>query len=138
MIKGIIIFYYKMQNNFLLEGKGVFHIDNAGTFEGEIFNGEKGSGIVYLNDSIYHGDIIKYKIEGNGTQVYQNSEKYIGEFKGILNLRKDNKENGYGEYYFNNGDVYKGNWLNDKKNSNGKFFFNNGDIYEGEFEIDKL
>ena len=35
---------------------------------------------------------------------------------------------------YNNGDIYKGNWINDKKEGNGKMIYKNGYIYEGNWK----
>ena len=44
---------------------------------------------------------------------------------------------GLGIGYYPNG-TYKGNWVNDKKHGYGQYNFNNGDIYIGEFRNDKI
>lgn len=41
---------------------------------------------------------------------------------------------GYVEYYWNNGNSYKGNFLGGKINGNGTFEWNNGTKYEGEWK----
>ena len=39
--------------------------------------------------------------------------------------------NGDGTYYYNNGDIYVGEWKNGKKYGKGVFSWKSGDIYEG-------
>ena len=83
-----------------------------------------------------------------------NGDKYIGQ-------SFDGKRHGFGTYYYPNGDIYNGEWINDKKqgkgeitiarsgdhyigefqnnyfHGNGKMTFKNGEIYEGEWENGK-
>ena len=41
---------------------------------------------------------------------------------------------GFGKYYYNNGDRYEGEFKNGIKEGKGKIFYGNGDRYEGEFK----
>jgi hypothetical protein len=41
---------------------------------------------------------------------------------------------GYGKYYYNNGDRYEGEFLNGIREGKGKIFYGNGDRFEGEFQ----
>lgn len=52
-------------------------------------------------------------------------------FKGPLT--KEKIPNGIGEYFFANGDIYKGEFKNGGICGRGELRFVNGDIYEGEF-----
>ena len=40
----------------------------------------------------------------NGSIMFENGDKYIGDFK-------NGELNGSGTYYYRNGDIYKGEWL---------------------------
>jgi hypothetical protein len=46
---------------------------------------------------------------------------------------KTGKKNGFGIQKFNDGSVYKGNFINDKTSGFGIFFHSDGDIQKGEF-----
>ena len=41
------------------------------------------------------------------------------------------KKNGYGIFYFQNGNVYKGEWVNDQKHGKGVYIKNDGNIFKG-------
>ena len=56
----------------------------------------------------------------NKTIIYKNGDKYIGE---VL----ENTHNGYGVYFYKNGEIYEGNF----KNGIGKFIFRNKQIING-------
>ena len=44
------------------------------------------------------------------------------------------KREGFGKYYYTNGDYYEGQWKNGYKHGKGKVFYENGTIkYEGEW-----
>ena len=47
---------------------------------------------------IYEGDWIEDKKEGNGKEIYENGEYYIGQFKNGL-------RNGKGKLYYANGNI---------------------------------
>mgnify|MGYP001198064306 CR=1 FL=1 len=61
-----------------------------------------------------------------GTYLYENGDKYVGEFS-------DGMRNGNGTYTYANGNKYKGLWIEDKKNGKGEFIFPNGNKYIGDF-----
>ena len=88
-------------------------------------------------------------------KIYENGDKYIGEFvndikdgKGILYYNKNNeyernrydgdfkddKIGGKGILYWNNGDRYKGEFKDDKKEGKGIYYCNDGVIYKGDFK----
>tara|TARA_B100000925_G_C21681716_1_gene334346 strand:- start:19 stop:345 length:327 start_codon:yes stop_codon:yes gene_type:complete len=48
-----------------------------------------------------------------------------------------NCEDGYGEYQYATGAVYRGEWLNGKRNGEGITTSSNGEIYEGEYKNDR-
>ena len=52
--------------------------------------------------------------------------KYEGDFI-------DNNYNGIGTYYYQNGDVYNGEWKNGKRHGKG-IFYNNDDFIDGYWE----
>ena len=50
---------------------------------------------------------------------------------------KNNKREGYGTFYNNEGEVFEGNWKDDKAEGFGIYYYSNGEIYEGNFKEDK-
>jgi hypothetical protein len=44
--------------------------------------------------------------------------------------------NGYGEYYWKNGNVYRGNWFDNMFQGYGVLLYKDGRVYEGEFQQD--
>lgn len=95
------------------------------------------------------------KMDGSGTLLYSNGNKYIGQFvsnkiegKGIKTIKNSNDNElvgvyegefingeleGYGVFKGNDGIMYCGNYKNSKRNGKGIYTFSNGDIYEGFF-----
>jgi hypothetical protein len=67
---------------------------------------------------------------GKGRFLFQNADKYIGQFK-------NGKPDGSGVYYFKNGDIYKGQFKNGKRNGYGNFKWNSGESYIGEYLDDE-
>lgn len=74
---------------------------------------------------------------------YQNGDIFKGKFY-LIPFRSLNNfslgsltttriPNGYGEYYFSNGDVYKGQFVNGVISGRGELIFISGDVYEGDF-----
>lgn len=80
----------------------------------------------YYQGSFSEGDGL---LDGKGTLIYGNGDKYIGDFK-------KNKRDGSGSMFYSNGDRYVGEYRGDKKEGKGIFFFEYGDRYEGEFKND--
>lgn len=64
---------------------------------------------------------------GQGTYIWANGDKYIGEFKG-------SKFNGHGTLLRANGNKYVGEFKDDHKNGQGTFIYANGSKYIGEFK----
>ena len=50
----------------------------------------------------------------------------------------DNTFEGFGRFYFHNGDTYEGNFENDMFNGLGKYIFKSGDEYNGPFLNDQF
>ena len=65
---------------------------------------------------------------GISIKPYTDSAK----FEGQLNLQY--QKHGKGIYYYSNGDVYVGEWLNDKFHGKGVYIFNMGERYEGDLQ----
>ena len=94
----------------------------------------------------------------NKSEIYENGDRYIGEFKnkkrngkGIMYYSKNNENNrekyegewkdgkmeGKGKMYWNYGDIYEGDFKNDKKEGKGIYYLNDGGGYEGDFKNNK-
>ena len=69
----------------------------------------------------YEGDYKNNKMEGKGILFFENGDKYEGEFL------KD-KFNGKGVYTWNDGNIYEGGFKDDFKEGKGKLFLNNGEV----------
>ena len=67
---------------------------------------------------------------GRGIIIYENGNKYLGNFE-------NGKKSKLGIYYFKNGSKYKGYWENNKFNGYGIYYYANGTIYEGYFKDNK-
>ena len=66
---------------------------------------------------------------GYGTYIYDDGNKYVGEWK-------DGKRNGQGTYTSARGNKYVGEWKDDKKHGLATNTFANGNKYVGEFKDD--
>jgi hypothetical protein len=69
---------------------------------------------------------------GNGTYIYKNGKKYVGDWK-------DAKRHGHGELYRDNGTLqYEGQFKDGKKHEKGKSYHDNGMLgYDGEWKDGK-
>ena len=92
--------------------KGSFHGGNykyVGGFENDLYQG-KGTFISLDDKSSYTGDYVKGIREGKGIWVTSEG-RYEGEWKGGL-------FNGKGVFYYPNGDIYDGLWVDGHKQKN--------------------
>ena len=78
----------------------------------------------------YIGELKNDKREGKGIMYYNNGERYEGEWKNDIN-------EGKGIYYFKSGNRYEGEFKNDKREGKGIYYGKNGDRYEGDYKNDK-
>ena len=60
-----------------------------------------------------------------------NNGYYEGDFREGTRIRE-----GHGAYYYNNGDKYVGNWVNDNKEGHGTYYYNNRHKHVGKWEND--
>jgi hypothetical protein len=63
---------------------------------------------------------------GNGRFLYENGDRYLGEFK-------NHTPNGRGAYIFANGDVYKGQFKDGERHGYGTMEWKTGDKYIGDY-----
>jgi hypothetical protein len=68
---------------------------------------------------------------GVGQYKFENGSIYYGNFKA-------GQLNGKGTMQYSSGDKYTGNWIDNKKQGGGKFTRKNGNVYEGKFVDNKL
>ena len=64
---------------------------------------------------------------GYGVFVYENGDKYVGEWK-------NNKSHGLGTSTLKNGETYSGQWKNATPHGQGTYKLFNGDKYVGEWK----
>ena len=89
--------------------------------------------VFVFSSSAFAGCISGDCVNGYGTYLLANGDKYVGEFK-------DSKRNGQGTYTYANGAKYVGEYKDDEKNGQGTFTWATGewagDKYIGEFKDD--
>ena len=78
----------------------------------------------------YVGQVVNDKKEGKGIYYWNDGNRYEGDFK-------NDKREGKGIYYCKNGDLYQGDYKNDKMEGKGIYYYKNGDRYEGDFKNGK-
>ena len=81
-----------------------------------------GKGIVYYKDGKvkYDGYINNGKVEGFGKYFYENGEYYLGDWL-------KGKKNGKGILCYKNNTIkYEGDFVNDKKEGKGKYIYEDG------------
>ena len=74
----------------------------------------------------YIGDLKNDKREGNGIMYYNDGDKYEGEFK-------SDKREGKGIYYYKEGDRYEGDFKNGLFEGKGIYYYNDGDREIGNY-----
>ena len=77
--------------------------------------------------SIYSGEMVAGKRQGDGTWHHRSGSKYVGSWM-------NNLKEGAGEYWLKNGDYYKGSFRGDKLEGDGLYVFADGAVYQGNFE----
>ena len=104
-----------------------------------------------LPAGVYHGQCMNGKPEGMGEVIFNNGDRFNGEFKaGRIDGKgtwtsgtsgntydgswRNGKRNGEGTYRWSHGSQqYVGEWADDKREGKGTFKWANGDRFEGEF-----
>ena len=117
------------------EGLGTCIYINGNKYVGNWKNDSfDGYGQYYIEDSIYYeGGFAKGKREGEGVEFYiEGPKKGMIKYQGTFH---ENLYNGYGEFYYRDGESYKGFWNNGVKHGQGSFLKENGEVMtEGEFK----
>lgn len=89
-----------------------------------------GKGVQLSNYGIYDGDLKKNKKNGYGEFAWNNGSIYKGKWV-------NNARHGYGIHISmdipNEINIYDGEWINDKHHGEGKFVWNGNNIYDGEW-----
>ena len=84
----------------------------------------------FKTGGVYKGELKDTLIRhGYGIQEWEDSSKYIGDWK-------DDKANGKGKLYHASGDIYEGEWKNDKACGKGIYIHKDGSKYDGEWKND--
>ena len=82
------------------------------------------------NANININDINKTKYSHELKILYEENGRYEGEIK-------NDKKEGKGIFYWNNGNRYEGDFRNDKIEGKGIYYFNSGDRMMGDYYNDK-
>jgi serine/threonine protein kinase len=86
------------------------------------------------NELKYEGELVENKMNGSGSFYLDNGDIYIGQFE-------QDKINGFGTVYYKNGDKYTGQFKENQIDGKGTFYYNNerikGDKYIGELKNGK-
>jgi hypothetical protein len=86
----------------------------------------------YPNGATYTGTFDKSGfLNGQGTAIYENGDRYRGEFKYTM-------RHGEGIFIFKNGKKYTGQWKYGKEEGNGILSYINGNKYIGEWRDGKF
>ena len=111
----------------LRQGYGILVRENGSKLEGLWRNGELYKGRIIDNQGNYYAGRIKnFEANGEGTFNGANGFQFIG-------FWKDGVYHGYGELFYPDKSIFKGNFVAGEFNGYGVMRWNNGIIYEGEF-----
>lgn len=127
--------------------KTVFWVKKKKREETGDVKGEK-----WVTSQLYIGDWKMNKKDGYGIKIYSNRDKYEGYWKNDMRHGKgtywlcigknayrklftgdwfENKKEGKGIFFYNDGGCYDGEWKNSKRHGKGLMIYSNGDTYEG-------
>jgi hypothetical protein len=109
--------------NNLAEGEGTYYYANGKVEQGLWLKGQ------YAGNSDKKGCVSGDCVNGKGTYIFDNGEKYIGDIK-------NGQREGKGTYYFGSGEWYSGDWSKNQRNGQGINYFPDGEKYEGNWKND--
>jgi len=92
-------------------------------FDPKVVNTGTGT-LIYEDGSLYEGDLVNGKKEGNGTFWCKGRDRYQGQWK-------NDEMNGIGAFYHYFGGRYWGEWANNKFHGSGTYYFTSGKKYNG-------
>ena len=105
------------------------------TTNSENINDDKGiktkdGGLYYGDFRNFQGRLIPY---GKGITVYENGNKYEGEYV-------NGKRQGFGVYTFADGEKYEGEWDRDQQHGSGKYYYRDSynHYYDGQWDHDYM
>ena len=156
------IYYEGEWRNGLKHGKGKIKqdgMDLEGEWEEGVLQGK--CRIKWKTGNVFEGQLYDNKMCGNGYMIWFNKlEKYTGQWDNNLQNGfgvhiwydikqemkyfrdryigewKDGKREGYGKFFYSNGNIYEGYWKNNKKEGYGIFTFQDRTQYIGNFKED--
>lgn len=110
---------------------GVAHAGGEYIGERNSFNRFHGHGVyTYTNGSVYEGQWVDGRKQGQGKQMQPDGSIYTGEWR-------DNQQHGKGRMRWANGDAYEGQWSDGHRHGKGIFTTADGDRFEGNFVVDQ-
>lgn len=110
---------------------GVAHAGGEYIGERNSFNRFHGHGVyTYTNGSVYEGQWVDGRKQGQGKQMQPDGSVYTGEWR-------DNQMHGKGRMRWDNGDSYEGTWSDGHMHGKGVFTSANGDRFQGSFVVNQ-
>ncbi|CDW85222.1 UNKNOWN [Stylonychia lemnae] len=113
-------------------GKGADFFNNGDTFVGYYKDGKPhGKGIyTWMNGSQYDGDFVDGLKHGVGVWKKNKDDITGHRFEGEYQY---DRKHGYGEFYWQSGNIYKGSYQNDERDGYGEMYFTDGTTYKGDW-----
>jgi hypothetical protein len=148
------IYFYKGEyKNGLFHGEGDFDDKAGNKYTGEFEEGNfHGQGTAtYADGSKYKGEWYKDEKNGQGTMTYPDgtiksggwkNDKFVGSSSEAVAIQSDSEtgcisgdcKNGFGEFRWQNGVKYIGEWQNKTLHGQGTYIWPTGQKYVGEFK----
>ena len=85
------------------------------------------------NDISKYFHILDNKIDKMQINVLNIKELTFNDGKYVGYVKNNKLAEGKGIYYYNNGEIYEGDWKNDKREGKGIYYFKNGDRMMGDY-----
>ena len=143
-----------------MHGRGLYTFPNGNKYDGEWQNDVKeGYGVLqYINGERYEGYWKDDKAHGKGTLTYIHGDKYVGDWHAAKKQARRSPHSGpaartaaprglahpplpppqgQGELYYANGDMFRGEWLQDRATGHGVLMYANNNRYEGQWLEDR-
>ena len=123
------ILYVGLFQDNKLTGKGLkYNLNKDSLYKGDFIDFKRnGNGIYIRESSKYEGQFVCDKKHGHGKLEFKTGDVYIGEFK-------NNSISGYGKYIWQNGKhEYNGNFLNGKFHGEGLYKWEDNQYFKGTY-----